>query len=62
MAAPHVSGLAAMVKQQGITDPAAIEAAMEQTAIDLGSSGRDDTFGHGLIDARAALRGLGVAR
>jgi serine protease len=30
MAAPHVSGLAAMVKQQGITDPAAIEAAMEQ--------------------------------
>jgi len=62
MATPHVSGVAAMMKQQGITSPAAIEAAMEQTAIDLGSKGRDDTFGHGLIDARAALRGLGAAR
>ena len=62
MAAPHVTGVAAMMKQQGITSPAAIEAAMEQTAIDLGSPGRDNTFGHGLIDARAALRGLGLAR
>jgi len=62
MATPHVSGVAAMMNQQGITSPAAIEAAMEQTAIDLGSKGRDDTFGHGLIDARAALRGLGAAR
>jgi serine protease len=62
MATPHVSGVAAMMKQQGIKSPAAIEAAMEQTAVDLGSSGRDDTFGHGLIDARAAIRGLGAAR
>ena len=30
MAAPHVSGFAALLMQQGITDPAAIEAAMEQ--------------------------------
>ena len=52
----------AMMKQQGLTNPAAIEAMMEQTAIDLGSAGRDDTFGHGLIDARAALRGLAPAR
>jgi serine protease len=62
MATPHVSGLAAMMKQQGFTNPAAIEAAMKQTAVDLGAAGRDDTFGHGLIDARAALRGFGVAR
>jgi len=62
MATPHVSGVAAMMKQQGITSPAAIEAAIEQTAVDLGSTGRDDTFGHGLIDARAALRGLGAAK
>jgi serine protease len=62
MAAPHVSGVAAMLMQQGITDPAAIEAALERTAVDLGAPGRDDTFGSGLIDARNALRGLGLAR
>ena len=61
MATPHVSGLAAMMMQQGITNPAAIEKALEQTAIDLGPSGRDNQFGFGLIDARAALRGTGLA-
>jgi len=62
MAAPHVAGVAAMLMQQGITDPAAIEAALEQTALDLGAPGRDDQYGFGLVDARAALRGLGLAR
>ncbi len=58
----HVAGVAAMLMQQGITDPAAIEEILEKTAVDLGSPGRDDTFGFGLVDARAALRGLGLAR
>jgi serine protease len=62
MATPHISGVAAMMVQQGLTTPAAIEAAMEQTAIDLGTPGRDDQFGFGLIDARAALRGFGLAK
>jgi serine protease len=62
MAAPHVSGLAAMMMQQGITSPAAIEAAMKQYATDLGPSGRDNEYGHGLINARASLRGMGVVR
>jgi serine protease len=62
MAAPHVAGIAAMLMQQGITDPAAIEDALEKTAVDLGAAGRDDTFGFGLVDARAALRGLGLAK
>ena len=62
MAAPHVSGVAAMVMQQGIRDPAAIEAALEKFAIDLGAAGRDDLYGYGMIDARATLRGLGIAR
>jgi serine protease len=62
MAAPHVAGVAALLYSQGITNPAAIEAALERFARDLGSPGRDDEFGHGLIDARAALRGLGVAK
>jgi serine protease len=62
MATPHVSGLAAMLMQQGITNPAAIEAALERFATDLGPAGRDQTFGFGLVDARATLRGLGLAK
>jgi len=62
MAAPHVAGVAAMMMQQGITDPAAIEDALEKFAVDLGAPGRDDMFGFGLVDARASLRGLGIAK
>jgi serine protease len=62
MAAPHVAGVAAMLMQQGVTDPAAIEEVLEKTAVDLGTPGRDNTFGFGLVDARAALRGLGLAK
>jgi serine protease len=62
MATPHVSGFAALLMQQGITDPAAIEAAMKQFATDKGAPGRDDQFGYGLINPRATLRGLGLAR
>jgi serine protease len=62
MAAPHVAGVAAMLMQQGVTDPAVIEEVLEKTAVDLGTPGRDNTFGFGLVDARAALRGLGLAK
>jgi serine protease len=62
MAVPHVSGLAAMLIQQGITSPAAIEAAMKRYATDLGPSGRDDEYGYGLINPRASLRGMGLVR
>jgi serine protease len=61
-ATPHVSGVAAMLMQQGLTDPAAVEAALERFATDIGSPGRDTFFGFGLVDARATLRGLGLAR
>jgi hypothetical protein len=62
MATAHVSGLAALLHEQGITKPAAIEAAMKRSATDLGPQGRDDQYGHGLINARGALRGLGIVR
>jgi serine protease len=62
MATPHVSGLAALLYQQGIKNPAAIEAALRRFAKDLGQTGRDDEYGFGLIDARATLRGLGLAK
>ena len=62
MAAPHVAGLAAMLMTQGITDPAAIEAAIKYFAVDLGPPGRDAEFGYGLINPHATLRGFGLAR
>ena len=62
MAAPHVSGFAALLMQQGITSPEAVEAAMERFATDLGPAGVDQQFGYGLINPRASLRGLGLAK
>jgi serine protease len=62
MAAPHVAGLAALLYSQGIRTPAAIEQAIRQFARDRGTAGRDNEYGFGLVDARATLRGLGIAR
>ncbi len=62
MSAPHVAGLAALLYEQGITNPAAVEAALKRFAVDKGTSGRDNEYGYGLISARNTLRGLGLAR
>ncbi len=52
MASPHVAGLAALLYSQGVTSPAAIEAALKQFARDLGDPGTDAQYGAGL-DRRA---------
>ena len=62
MATPHVAGVAAILMQQGITSPAAIEDALKRTAVDLGAPGRDNFFGHGLVNVRAAMFGIGAAK
>ncbi|MBN2370317.1 MAG: S8 family serine peptidase [Vicinamibacteria bacterium] len=62
MATPHVAGFAALLVSQGITSPAAIEAAMKRFAIDVPPSGRDDYTGYGVINPRDTLLGLGLAR
>jgi serine protease len=62
IATPHVAGLAALLYAQGVRSPVVVESGIRATAHDLGAPGRDDEFGDGLIDARAAVRGLGVAR
>jgi serine protease len=60
MAAPHVAGLAALLiasKRLGPRPrPAAVERRIESTARDIGPAGFDPRYGHGLIDAAAALR------
>jgi serine protease len=62
MASPHVAGAAAILMQQGITSPAAIEYALKRTAVDLGTPGRDNFFGYGLVNVRNAMFGIGAAK
>ncbi len=54
MACPHVSGAAALVIGSGVTGAAAIRTRLQQTATDLGRSGRDTLYGCGLINALGA--------
>jgi serine protease len=56
MAAPHVSGIAALVlaANPGLTN-AQLRTRLENYAVDLGAPGLDDQYGHGLVNARNAL-------
>jgi serine protease len=58
MAAPHVSAAAALAIASGVLGrhpaPAALESWLKATARDLGPPGPDDSYGAGLVDARAA--------
>jgi len=57
MAAAFVSGLAAILRGvPGNGSPAAITQQMENTALDLGATGRDDFYGYGLIQMDAAIQ------
>jgi subtilisin family serine protease len=58
-AAAYISGLAALLidRNPGIT-PDGVRAALTATAHDLGPKGRDDQFGAGLADARAAVEAV----
>lgn len=60
MATPHVAGIAALLYSQGITNPAAIEEAIELFARPINATANE--CGAGLIDPRGTLRGLGLAR
>lgn len=61
MAAPHVAGAVALLKQAfpNLTGKQILEA-LYYTARDLGTVGEDNTYGMGLIDVYAAYLSLGV--
>lgn len=61
MAAPHVAGSVALLKQTfpNLTGKQILEA-LYYTARDLGTAGEDNTYGMGLIDVYAAYLSLGV--
>ncbi|MBX2812679.1 MAG: S8 family peptidase [Myxococcales bacterium] len=61
MATPHVAGVAALVISAGVKDAAQVEEIIKSTAEDLGMSGRDDRYGHGLVNAAAAVRAARAA-
>ena len=55
MATPHVSAVAGLVwSQHESCNNDQIRSAMNATALDLGSAGKDNAFGHGLVQAKAA--------
>ncbi len=60
MAAPHIAGVAALMKSVAPTmlDADSFDALLASGALtdDLGAPGRDDIYGHGLIDAAAAVQ------
>jgi len=55
MAAPHVSGVAALLIANGLNSAEDVRAALTSTAEDLGDEGRDTVYGFGLVDPAAAL-------
>jgi subtilisin family serine protease len=57
-AAPHVSGVAALLVARGVRGQAAVRRILA-TATDLGAPGTDPAYGAGLVNARAAVAGLG---
>jgi subtilisin family serine protease len=55
-AAPFVAGLGALVWSVDDTlTPDQVQQVIEASAVDIGTPGKDKQFGHGRIDARAAL-------
>jgi serine protease len=59
MAAPHVAGVLALMKAvYPLLSPDDVEALLQsgQMTIDLGTPGRDDIYGHGLVDALKAVQ------
>jgi len=55
MAAPHVSGVVALLMARGFTDPNEIRQILRNTAEDLGSPGFDEYYGYGLVNSYDAL-------
>jgi serine protease len=55
MACPHVAAVVAMMIANNQTGIENIRTILHETAVDLGSSGWDQYYGYGLIDAYAAL-------
>ena len=62
MAAPAVSAVAALVYARNTSaTPSYVESVLETTATDLGSTGKDNYYGYGAVNAAAAVKAAGSA-
>lgn len=61
MAAPQVSGVIALMLAAGI-DPTDVRALLQETAIDLAETGRDEKTGYGMVNAYAAVSQAPISR
>ena len=59
MAAPHVTGAAAVLRGLGYTPSQTVDRLLNN-AVDLGASGRDSTFGSGRLDVAKAVGAAGA--
>jgi subtilisin family serine protease len=57
MASPHVAGVAALVIASGTSGVENVRTVLKNTADNLGSAGKDDLYGYGLVDAEQAATG-----
>ncbi|OGL46418.1 MAG: hypothetical protein A2149_00080 [Candidatus Schekmanbacteria bacterium RBG_16_38_11] len=61
MASPHVAGVVALIqaalldKGLALLTPAEVENIVTSTAMDLGTTGKDNTYGYGLVDAQRCV-------
>jgi subtilisin len=70
MAAPHVTGVAALIYSTNfpdvdgdrVRDNKDVRIILQNSARDLGSPGKDDIYGYGLVDAQAAVLGITVVK
>ncbi len=61
MATPHVSGVAALVwSAKPLATAGQIRTTLQTTALDLGTAGRDSSYGFGLVQAKSAITALVV--
>ncbi len=57
MACPHVAGVIALMRQANPNlTPDQVKQILIETAIDLGSGGEDNQYGHGIVDAYEAVQ------
>ncbi len=55
VAAPHVTGVAALLKSLGVQDPASVRSILRSSATDIGAQGQDRETGVGLLNAAKAV-------
>lgn len=57
MASPHVAAVAALIMEQGVTDPDEVERILKESAVQPQKGKKwNERYGHGIIDAAAAVK------